>query len=115
MSNFVQWWHKNMPHFECSDDEALDIWNAAAASEREACATVCDQGLHQVRENGWIDAANERARCAAAIRQRSITDIRFATGAKGLRELSREFAELANDAEELEERASLKPSEEDAA
>ena len=71
MSNFVKWWHKNMPHFECSDDEALDIWNAAAASEREACATVCDQGLHQVRENGWIDAANERARCAAAIRQRS--------------------------------------------
>jgi hypothetical protein len=46
MSNFVKWWHKNMPHFECSDDEALDIWNAAAASEREACATVCDQGLH---------------------------------------------------------------------
>jgi hypothetical protein len=49
------------------------------------------------------------------VKTRSITDIRFATGAKGLRELSREFAELANDAEELEERASLKPSEEDAA
>lgn len=75
MSNFVKWWHKNMPHFECSDDEALDIWNAAAASEREACATVCDQGLHQVRENGWIDAANERARCAAAIRQRSNAEL----------------------------------------
>lgn len=47
------------------------IAEMARAEEREACATVCDQGLHQVRENGWIDAANELARCAAAIRARS--------------------------------------------
>lgn len=43
------------------------------------------------------------------VKTRSVTDIRFATGAKGLRELSRELAELANDAEALEDRASLKP------
>ena len=48
-----------------------NAWDAATKQEREACATVCDKGLHQVRENGWIDAANERARCAAAIRARS--------------------------------------------
>ena len=48
-----------------------NAWDAATKQEREACAAVCDQGLHQVRENGWIDAANERARCAAAIRARS--------------------------------------------
>lgn len=43
------------------------------------------------------------------VKTRSVTDIRFATSAKGLRALAREFDELANDAEELEERASLKP------
>lgn len=43
------------------------------------------------------------------VKTRSVTDIRFSTGAKGLRELSRELAELANDAEALEDRASLKP------
>lgn len=51
-------------------DDMVRFGNAVAAAEREACAHVCDQGLHQVRENGWIDAANERARCAAAIRAR---------------------------------------------
>lgn len=50
---------------------ARSAWDAATKAEREACAKVCDLGIHQVRENGWIDAANERARCAAAIRERS--------------------------------------------
>ena len=43
------------------------------------------------------------------VKTRSITDIRFATGAKGLRELAKELGDLADDAEELEDRASLKP------
>lgn len=43
------------------------------------------------------------------VKTRSITDIRFATGAKGLRGLAKELGDLADDAEELEDRASLKP------
>ena len=43
------------------------------------------------------------------VKTRSVTDIRFATGAKGLRALAKELDELAGDAEELEGRASLKP------
>jgi hypothetical protein len=34
----------------------------------EQCAKVCDGGLDQVYANGWVDCANERKRCAAAIR-----------------------------------------------
>lgn len=45
----------------------------------------------------------------------SVTDIRFATGAKGLRGLAKKLGELADDAEELEERASLKPRDTDEA
>lgn len=43
------------------------------------------------------------------VKTRSVADIRFATGANGLRALAKEFGKLADDAEELEERASLKP------
>jgi hypothetical protein len=43
------------------------------------------------------------------VKTRLVTDIRFATGAKGLRALAKELGELADDAEELEDRASLKP------
>lgn len=43
------------------------------------------------------------------VKTRSVTDIRFAVGANGLRALARGLEELANDAEELEDRASLKP------
>jgi hypothetical protein len=42
------------------------------------------------------------------VKTRSIADVRFATSQKGLRALARELEELANDAAELEERASLK-------
>jgi len=42
------------------------------------------------------------------VKTRLITDIRFATSAKGLRALAREMENLANDAVELEDRASLK-------
>jgi hypothetical protein len=49
------------------------------------------------------------------VKTRSVTDIRFATGAKGLRALAKELGELADDAEELEERASLKPRDTDEA
>ena len=45
------------------------------------------------------------------VKTRSITDVRFATGAKGLRALAKDLVELANDAEELEDRASLKAQE----
>lgn len=38
MENFGKWWHKNMPYFECSDEEDCRIWKAAVAAEREACA-----------------------------------------------------------------------------
>lgn len=34
----------------------------------EQCAKVCDGGLDQVYVNGWVDCANERKRCADAIR-----------------------------------------------
>jgi len=34
----------------------------------EEAAKHITQGNEQVRDNGWVDAANERARCAAAIR-----------------------------------------------
>lgn len=43
------------------------------------------------------------------VKTRSVANVRFATGAKGLRALARELDKLANDAEELEERASLRP------
>ncbi len=49
------------------------------------------------------------------VKTRSITDVRFATGEKGLRALARELEELANDAAELEDRASLKAREPDGA
>jgi hypothetical protein len=44
------------------------------------------------------------------VKVRSITDLRFSAGTKGLRMLAKELGELADDAEELESRASLKPS-----
>lgn len=34
----------------------------------EECARICDDSVDQVHANGWTDAANERKRCAAAIR-----------------------------------------------
>jgi len=43
------------------------------------------------------------------VKTRSVTDVRFATSERGLRALARELEELANDAAELEARASLKP------
>lgn len=45
------------------------------------------------------------------VKTRSVTDIRFATNAKGLRSLAKQLEELANDATEFEERASLNPPE----
>jgi hypothetical protein len=48
------------------------------------------------------------------VKTRSITDIRLATNAKGLRNIAKGLGELADEAEELEERASLKPCEIDA-
>jgi len=42
------------------------------------------------------------------VKTRSVTDIRFATGAVGLRRMAKEFEGLANDAEDLQDRASLK-------
>ena len=46
---------------------------------------------------------------AGFVKTRSVSDFRFATSAKGLKEMAKQFQELANEAEELEERASLKP------
>ena len=73
---FDLWWETvgvtNTPEtYRGWEASCRESWEAGAKAEREACATVCDQGLHQVHKNGWIDAANERARCAAAIRARS--------------------------------------------
>lgn len=45
------------------------------------------------------------------VKTRSTTDVRFATSAQGLRNMAKELGELADEAEELEERASLKPCE----
>lgn len=45
------------------------------------------------------------------VKVRDIVDVRFATGAKQLRALAKEFGELADDAENLQERATLLPDE----
>ena len=49
------------------------------------------------------------------VKTRSISDVRFSTSQKGLRALARELEELANDAAELEDRASLKAREPESA
>ena len=38
---FEEWWHHNSPNFECDDNEAEEIWEAATKAEREACAQAC--------------------------------------------------------------------------
>jgi hypothetical protein len=48
------------------------------------------------------------------VKTRSVIDIRFATGSVGLRKMAHDFEELANDAAELEDRATLKPRNKDA-
>jgi hypothetical protein len=43
------------------------------------------------------------------VKVREIKDVRFATGVKQLRNLAKEFGEMADDAEHLQERATLLP------
>lgn len=54
------------------DEREKFIWNmgrnAARDEALEEAAAHITRGNEQVRDNGWIDCANERARCAAAIR-----------------------------------------------
>lgn len=49
------------------------------------------------------------------VKVRSINDLRFSSGITGIRNLIKDLSELADEAEELEERASLKPKIDDAA
>lgn len=62
-----------------------------------------------------VSEPNYQADPSGFVKVRSIEDLRFATGVGGLRTLIKELGELADEAEELEERASLKPKIDDAA
>ena len=62
-----------------------------------------------------VSEPNYQADPSGFVKVHSIEDLRFATGVGGLRTLIKELGELADEAEELEERASLKPKIDDAA
>lgn len=76
MENFGKWWHKNMPYFECGDDDALSIWNAAVAAEREACADVCDRIFAKRDLQGNRAGADAAEFCATEIRKRTNVEVR---------------------------------------
>jgi hypothetical protein len=43
-------------------------WQASRRAALEEAAAEITKGISQVKENGWTDCANERLRCADAIR-----------------------------------------------
>jgi hypothetical protein len=56
-----------------------------------------------------VNEAKYQTDLSGFVKTRSVTDVRFVTSAKLLRDLSNNLRELADETEELEERASLKP------
>jgi hypothetical protein len=56
-----------------------------------------------------VSEAKYQTDLTGSVKTRSVTDVRFATSAKYLHDLANNLSELADETEELEERASLKP------
>jgi hypothetical protein len=48
--------------------DGLLMWQASHRAALEEAANHITRGVDDVKQNGWIDAANERLRCADAIR-----------------------------------------------
>jgi len=71
--SFEEWWG-HQPTRETAKmfkEEAQEIWDAATAAEREACAKVCEAQADSVC-HGHRGAAPVKAyMCAAAIRERA--------------------------------------------
>lgn len=44
-------------------------WQASRRAALEEAANHITRGVEGAKQNGWIDAANERLRCAVAIRK----------------------------------------------
>ena len=73
---FDEWWidYEKLNHFGCGEvasDFARDAWDAAVATEREACAKVCDHEKDGGRNDGdqaWAECGEF---CANVIRMRS--------------------------------------------
>jgi hypothetical protein len=63
--------YKDEYFFSFNLNELTRAFEAVSAHEREACASLLDKHNSQVHINGWVDCANERSRCAHAIRTRS--------------------------------------------
>jgi hypothetical protein len=69
-ANIKRW--AQFPDSEYIAPSTPEVAQASVEEVRDAAleeaATHITKGNEQVRDNGWIDAANERARCAQAIR-----------------------------------------------
>jgi hypothetical protein len=46
---FELWFRKRWPEFEHPTNSAWEAWEAGAAAEREACASICE---HEAEHNG---------------------------------------------------------------
>jgi hypothetical protein len=61
-----------LKHFARYEEWSIDLKSFAAevrANALEEAANHITRGVDCVKQNGWIDAANERLRCAEAIRE----------------------------------------------
>jgi hypothetical protein len=72
-------WYRVLSEAAKEDDEgasvfrmarmaASEAWQASRRAALEEAAAEITKGISQVKENGWTDCANERLRCADAIR-----------------------------------------------
>ena len=77
---FDEWWNDQTTRFLAAvfKDDALEIWEAATKSEREACAKVCEEAVTyppgyngQWEGYGPVTTTRDGKDCAAAIRERS--------------------------------------------
>jgi hypothetical protein len=65
---FDQWCHEEGLTDSLAKMIALRAWQASRRAALEEAANHITRGIDGVKQNGWIDAANERLRCADAIR-----------------------------------------------
>ncbi|CAN7644638.1 hypothetical protein [Paraburkholderia terricola] len=66
---FEAWFKARWPEFEHPTTSAFEVWQESRRTALEEAANHITRGVDGVKQNGWIDAANERLRCADTIRE----------------------------------------------
>jgi len=71
---FDEWWYDiaALTGWKCSHEAAIEVWNASATAEREACAVIAETPVSGEQDDITMEAKD---RVAAAIRARSNAEL----------------------------------------